>query len=81
MEIRLEDLWQELALDTSLSEYVETQIDATLARLTTRVDKFIEAKVDAVVKEVLHELGTTKCLINCADKKINKHLILHQKMD
>ena len=80
MEIKLEDLWEELEFEESLKEYVERKVDSHIERITEQTNKAIKTRIKGAIEDMREELLTIKGFAKCADTKINKHLISHREL-
>jgi len=79
MEIRIEDLWEELEFDESLKEYVERKVDIYIQKTTEQTDEAIKKRIEYAIENISSKLGIIMAFSECADTKINTHLLNHLK--
>ncbi len=79
MQISIEELWAELDINQTLEEYVKEKVDRHIARITEKTDAAIKARIIGAIKSMRKELESSKGFAECADVKINKHLIFHDQ--
>lgn len=73
MEIKLKELWEEANIDESMEEYVKRIVSE---KIGPYIDLIINTKISALASEV----AITKGFAECADSKINAHLMGHNKI-
>lgn len=79
MEIKINDLWKEMEFDESLEEYVKKQIDRHISEIKQKTDKAIKTRIISAIDSMRKDIESSKGFAECADAKINKHLLYHHE--
>ncbi len=80
MEVKISDLWEELELDESLKEYIERKVDEEIKEINTKVNEAIKCRIKTAIKDMKKDIELYKGFAECADAKINRHLLAHQQI-
>ncbi len=81
MEVELEKLWDELNPSESLREHVEGRVEDYIEGFEKKIDyameRYFKEKMLSIVKNITRDISVIKAFSECADTKINNHLIEH----
>jgi len=81
MEIKLENLWDEFEFNETLKEHVEGKVDKYIEKISEQIDRAIEKRITSAIADMNRELSIAKTFSECADTKINKHLLTHSNKE